>query len=174
MTKDSTYALDLLTTRRTKEAYLDVMSSDPALFDHMLEIAITNHEDAGWRAAWLIGHCMDKDDVRVKPRIDRILQSAKTASEGHLRQLLIILQNLTLDDDSEGLLFDLCANIWESTQHAPALRINALKCIVKTVSNYPELINECEVLFQEEYIAALSPGIRRSARRMIDSLQKIQ
>jgi len=88
-------------------------------------------------------------------------------SDSHQRELLKILLMIELDERYEGILFDICIDIWEQINKAPSVRINALRLIVKIANSHPELKQEISFLTQDHYFASLSPGARHSALKIM-------
>ena len=83
------------------------------------------------------------------------------------RELLKILLMMELDEKYEGLLFDICMNVWEQIDKAPSVRINALKMIIKIANKHPELRQEISFLTQDHYLQSFSPGARHSVTKLM-------
>jgi len=77
---------------------------------------------------------------------------------------------MELNEDYEGYLFNLCLNVWEQIDKAPAVRVNALKFIVKIAKKYPDLAKEISFLTADHYLESLSPGARHSVSKMMRDL----
>ncbi len=86
--------------------------------------------------------------------------------DGHQRELLKILYRMELSEEQEGIVFDLCMNVWEQVGKAPSVRHNAFRMISRIASKYPGLSNEIAMITQEHYLETLSPGVRRSVMKM--------
>jgi hypothetical protein len=156
-----------LLTNTYKGDLIVQMGSHPEFFTEALQLAVSNVQPYGWRAAWLLWSCMTKNDPRVQGSIPMMLEALPQREDGHQRELLKVLYMMELDEEQEGRLFDLCAGIWEQAAKSPGVRMNALKHILKIAAKYPELKNEIAFLVQSHYLDSLSPGARRSAIRMV-------
>jgi hypothetical protein len=75
---------------------------------------------------------------------------------------------MELDKKYEGILFDICMDVWEQISKAPSVRVNALKLIVKIANKHPELKQEISFLAQDHYLESLSPGARHSVRKLMN------
>ncbi len=136
----------------------------------MVEIATSNPNPLSWRAAWLLNDCMENNDPRIKPLLKIVIQSLNHKKDGHQRELLKIIYRMDVPEELEGVLFDKCVSIWESTKKTPSVRIMAFKVLIKTAVKYPALKNELKLLTQKHYTESLSPGIKRSLTKMISLL----
>lgn len=111
---------------------------------------------------------MEKNDRRVQKYLDRIIDTLPSKSDGHARELLMILQQMELEDEQEGKVFDICISIWEKIQKQPSVRLNAFKLMLMIVKKYPELLNEITFLTESQYTDTLSEGVKHSISKMID------
>ena len=153
-----------------KNEMISFMKSHPEHFEEAIQLAITDEQPYSWRAAWLLWSCIEENDKRIQKNINKIVNAVKSKSDSHQRELLKILLMMELNEKYEGVLFDLCMNIWEQISKAPAVRVNALKFIVKIANKHPELKKEISFLAQDHYLESLSPGARHSVRRLMNEL----
>ncbi len=147
------------------------INDDPALFKTFIEKALSDDQPHAWRAAWILGHCTSANDQRLVPYTERMVQSIPGRKDGHQRELLKLLQKVDLDDDLEGWLFDHCMSIWEAIGKTPSVRIVAFRMLAKIAGKYPELVHELSILTQNEYTETLSPGVKRSLKKIAENLQ---
>jgi hypothetical protein len=159
--------IQLFKTVRNKEKLLHYVSQNPDAFNVLLALSLEENTPEAWRAAWLVGHTMRKNDHRIIPSIDILIKILKEAKEGHQRQLIILLLKMELNEEQEGKLFDSCLSIWEQINCIPSTRITALKFILKTVKKFPELKNEIKLWTQDMYLETLSPGIKNSVLKQV-------
>jgi len=115
----------------------------------------------------LLGHIQKPDDIRLFPYLDRFLEIMNQCSDGHQRQLLIILNKMRLNEDQQGLAFDCALTIWEAIGKIPSVRISAFDVLLRIAESHPELRNEIEHWAQPMYTDSLSPGIRNSLFRRL-------
>lgn len=164
-------ALEVILMRRKKPEMVEYLNSHPEHFDEAMNLALSQELPFCWRAAWLVGGHIGKDDPRVKPYIQTILEVLPESRDGHQRELLKILLMMDLEEEHESLLFDLAVTLWEQIRKKPSVRFFAFKCMVRTAEKYPELTNEILVLAQPHYVNPLSPGIRNSILKTLKKLE---
>ena len=153
-----------------KEEMVAFLKSQPEHFNEAMELAISDDQPFAWRSAFLLSSCMEDNDARVKKYIKPILACINSKNDGHQRELLKILYRMQLTDKSEGIVFDICIRLWEQISKDPSVRITALKFIFKIAKQHPELLNEITPLMQVHYLELLSPGVKRSVKRMIEEI----
>ena len=153
-----------------KDDMISFMNSHPECFEEAVELALSDKQPYSWRAAWLLWSVIEENDKRIKKFTKRIVNAAKTKGDSHQRELLKILLMLELDERYEGILFDICMNVWEQISKAPSVRVNALKLIVKIANKHPELKQEIYFLAQDHYLESLSPGAKHSVKKIISEI----
>jgi len=150
-----------------KDEMISFMDAHPEFFEEAIELAIANKQPYSWRAAWLLWSCMEENDQRIQKYIKKIVDSLNTKDDGHQRELLKIFLQMELKEEYEGILFNICMDIWEQINKKPSVRINALKFIIKIAKKHPELSQEITFLTQDHYLESLSPGIKHSVSKMM-------
>lgn len=160
-------ALEHTLTSFYKDGMIRYLSEHPEDFEEAVQLAVSDKQPYSWRAAWLLWSCMEKDDDRIRPHIDTILDVMPTMKDGQQRELIKILCNMELDELHEGRLFSFCMDLWEQIHKKPSVRWNAFMYILKMAGKYPELMNEVALLTQEQYMETLSPGVRHSLSRLM-------
>ncbi len=157
----------LFKTYRTKKDLIRYAKKTPQLFLLLIQESLLPKSEDAWRAAWLLGHIQKPDDIRLFPYLDRFLEIMNQCSDGHQRQLLIILNKMRLNEDQQGLAFDCALTIWEAIGKIPSVRISAFDVLLRIAESHPELRNEIEHWAQPMYTDSLSPGIRNSLFRRL-------
>lgn len=152
--------------RQNKEELIATIHADPSQFLESIRIALSDKQPYAWRAAWILGHCVHKDDPRIRDHITGFITALHNKKDGHQRELLKILMKMDLNETQEGLLFDECMNIWESLGKSPSVRIAAFRILIKIADKYPDLHKEIMFLTESQYLEYLSPGIKRSVEKM--------
>ncbi len=160
-------ALEHLLTHFYKDEMISYMESHPEDFKEAIELAISNKQPYSWRAAWLLWSCMEENDRRIRGYIRKIIDALKNKNDGHQRELLKILLQIELKEKDEGILFNICMDVWEQINKDPSVRFTALKFIIKIAKKHPDLSHEIEFLLQEQYLASLSPGVKKSISKMM-------
>ena len=162
--------LEIILSTTYKEQMISYLNSHPESFEEAVQLAIGNKQPYSWRSAWLLWSCMQKNDHRIQPYVQDMINALSEKKDGHQRELIKILLDMDLTEEQEGYLFDLCSSVWEKTHKNPSVRFTAFKFLVKMAKKHPDLINEITFLCQEHYLESLSPGVKRSLSRMIKGM----
>jgi len=144
------------------------MENHPEYFEEAIELAVADKQPYSWRAAWLLWSCMEENDQRIKKYIEDIVSVVKDKNDGHQRELIKILLQMELKEKYEGILFNICMDVWEQINKSPSVRITALKFIIKIAKKHPELSQEISFLTQDHYLESLSPGVKHSVSKMMN------
>jgi hypothetical protein len=160
----------MFTTRFARDEMIKKVNSNIRTFNETISIAISDKEPQGWRAAWMLNHSSKKKDQRLIEHTDSLIAAIKNKKDGHQRELVKLISKIELNEDQEGLLFDVCMNIWETPSKSPSVRSFAFQFIVSLVKKYPELKQEIDFLTQPEYLESLSPGIRKGLEKRVKEI----
>lgn len=153
-----------------KNEMISFMNTHPEYFEEAIELAISDNQPFAWRAAWLLWSCMKENDQRIQKYIKDIVNSVTTKNDGHQRELLKILLQMDLNKKYEGLLFNVCLDVWEQINKNPSVRLTALKFIIKIAKKHPDLSKEITFLTQDQYLESLSPAVKKSISKMMKEL----
>ena len=163
-------ALEKTLTSCYKDEMISFMNAHPECFDEAVELALSDKQPYSWRAAFVLWSVIEENDKRIKKHINKIVKAVKDKNDGHQRELLKILLMMQLDDKYEGILFDICMNVWEQIDKSPSVRVNALKMIIKIAEKHTELIKEISFLAQDHYLESLSPGAKHSVKKLMSKI----
>jgi len=163
-------ALEHILTSSYKVDMIAWMDAHPEDFEEAIKLAVSNKQPYSWRAAWLLWSCMEKNDQRIQGYVKSIIDILSVRDDNQLRELLIILHQMEINEELEGLLFNHCISIWEKINKKPSLRITAFKIIVKIAKKHPDLSREIIFLTQNQYLDSLSPAAYKSVTNMIKGL----
>ena len=150
-----------------KDFVVQMFKEQSEVFDAGLALALRDEQPLSWRATWILKHSMQKNDARVFPLIDELISMIPKRTESHQRETINVLSKMTLNDEQEGKMFDLCMTLWENLNKPPAIRYVAFKFIYTVCEKYPDLNSELEFICQEQYLETLSPGIKKSIMKLI-------
>jgi len=159
-------------THEYKDGMIVFLNTHPAYVIEAIELAIKDEQPYSWRSAWLLWSCMDKYHLICQEHTDAIINSIPSKSDGHQRELLKILYVLNLNDDQEGLVYDMCVRLWEDIQKKPSIRYTAYRFLIKIAQKHPDLLNEIKYLTEKQYIETLSPGIKKGIYKLIQTVKK--
>lgn len=163
--------LEHILTNSYKSDMISYMNTHPEDFEEAIKLAIADKHPYSWRAAWLLWSCMEKNDQRIHKYLGKIIDTLPTKSDDQLRELLIILQRMDLEDEYEGRVFDICVNSWKKIGKQPSVRYNAFKLMIKIIKKHPDLSKEITFLTESRYIDSLSDTVKKSISKMITELK---
>ncbi|MBT3612447.1 MAG: hypothetical protein HN522_05855 [Flavobacteriales bacterium] len=169
----SAQLLKLLEGRVDRKKIITILNNgvDNKGFNFLVSHMQKHVKSSSWRSAWIINNAMDKNDIRLKNLLTKIIQSISDKEDGHQRELLkVVMKMEPLNEDAEGYFFDVCINLWEEVNKQPAVRYYAGCYILTIATKYPEIKNELGVLFGDYYIQSLSPGIKQIFERKLAEL----
>lgn len=144
------------------------LDSEKSMFNKMVRLSMKNEKNYSWRAAWLLSRSMIKNDPRCRPFILKIIKSIPEKEAGHQRELLKIINKFNWTKKQEGILFDICVKLWIDIKVKSGTRYYAMEILLKISKKYPELKNEINYLFEDNYLNNLSPGIRSNFLKKVN------
>jgi hypothetical protein len=156
-----------------KSDLIRYIQSHPEDFEEVIELALSNRQPYSWRATWILWSCMEKNDKRILKYINQIIDSIPKSPDNQIRELLIILQRMDIDDAYEGKLFDYCIDLWEKIDKQPSLRYNAFKLMIQIIKKHPDLYSEIIWLTESRYLDTFSDNVRKSISITIERIRKI-
>ena len=159
--------LEQVLTNSYKAGMISFMATHPEVFEEAIQLAISDKQPYSWRAAWLLWSIMEVNDPRIQGYIKDIIGAISNRNDDHQRELLKILLLMEINEESEGLLYDLCVTVWEKIKKKPSVRFTAIKMMVKIAKNHPDLSREIILLTQDQYVDSLSPAATKSVFKMI-------
>jgi hypothetical protein len=163
--------LEVILSTSYKADMISYMVVHPEAFDEAINLALKDNQPYSWRASWLLWRSIVENDIRVQPYINDIIYSLTTKSDDHQRELIKILQKMVLNNEAEGILFNVCVSVWGEIGKKPSVRFNAFKMIIKIAQNHPELINEIDFITENQYMDSLSSSAKKSIFKMIKGLK---
>lgn len=157
---------DILLGRFNKIQVIELVNQDEHAFHKVLQFSLGDEEKLGWRAAWVLYHATEEQDIRLINHIPSLIDAIRDKKDGHQRELLRTILKLHPEEEKEGELFDICMDIWEQIGKIPSTRLFAFRVMLHIAKKYPELNAELSFLVQEHYTETLSPGIKKSLQKM--------
>lgn len=159
--------LEHILSHAFKEQMMAYAAAHQEDFEELIDLAICDRRPYNWRGAWLLCSTMGDNDLRVGRRLDDLIAVVSSCEPNHQRELMRVLLRMELNDEQEGVVYDLAVKNWERLGLKPAVRYIAFRMILKIAKKYPELRDEIRQLTQEHYLESLSPGVRNSVWKMV-------
>jgi hypothetical protein len=162
----------ILSGRFDRDELVQQIHTDVGLRDEAIQLMLQIEQPYGWRAAWVMKEYFRMHKSQVYRYLNRILKLILNTDDSHQRELLHIVEVAELDDEQEGMLFDICLTLWESIGKKGSVRHVSFNLLARIIKKYPELKNEIQHLVTEEYLEPLSPGIRKAVEKEIGRVLK--
>lgn len=164
---DEQSPLKYVLTHNYKDGMIKFVMDNPVVFDELFELSISDDQPYSWRSAWLIWDCIEDNDPRLASKIDLILDIYPSLSESQQREYLMTLDKVELNEQQEGILYNLCESLWKDVKQKASIRYRAFKMMIKIMKKYPELQTEFPFLITDYYIQNLSRGAKHSVNKLI-------
>lgn len=155
-----------------KDDLMEYIETHPKSIEALLQLAILNKPPHSARAAWLLSKVANKNKRKIKVYVLQMIAVLRVVKDGQKRSLINVLRQLDLEETAEGMLYDVCVDIWIDLKKIPSARFTAFKFIVEIGTKYPELYHELILLTEDHYLESLSQGIKRITYRMINDYKK--
>lgn len=149
-----------------KEQMILYVKNNPESVKELIKLSIEDKQPFSWRGAWLLWSCIEKNDIRVRKEINKIIKAIHNKKDGHQRELIKILSKMELTEKQESYIYDISMNILKDIKKNPSVRFIALKFMIEIIKKYPEINNELEFLYQEHFLNTFSPGIRNAILKL--------
>ncbi len=163
--------LERVLTGSHKEEMISYLSAHPEDFEEAIKLAIADKQPYSWRAAWVLWSCVEENDIKLRNKVKDIIDVLPDRKDNQQRELLKILQMMEIDEEHEGLLFELCVTLWKDISNQASVRYNAFKLLVKFAQKYPELSSEISFLTGSQYVNSLSAGVKRCVSKMMKGIR---
>lgn len=160
---------NILDNRLDKDFLIQLFQEQAEVHAEAIQVALSKQQPQAWRATWILAHCTTKNDARIRPYLSDFIQNIINQKDGHQRETLKIIDKMILDEEQEGILFDICMSTWENISKSSSVRYLAFKFIYKTCHKYPELNGELTFISQDHYLETLSPGIQKIIKKIINT-----
>lgn len=122
------------------------------------------------RATWVLNHIWDKYPHMVKPYITDLINHLKTEpSEAVQRNIIRILQDAEIPEESTGFLTDFCFERLLNPKSSIAVRAFSIPVLYKIAQQYPELQEELKLCLNE-IIPNASSGLKNRSRNYLKKL----
>lgn len=162
-------ALEHLIDNSHKKELVPYLNKQPAYFNELIRLALSNKPHYSWRAAWVLWSCVEKNDKRIRKHVGKIIKTIPKRQDSQQRELIILLEKMELGSANEGLLYDICSEIWKQPSKNPSLRSHALKTMYRIAKHHPELLEEVNALNASPYIDNVSETVKNNISKFIRS-----
>jgi len=165
-------SLEHILSKLLKKELIAYIESNPKKVVEVIQLAKSNKPPHSSRAAYLLSKIITKNSIDIEQHVVQILDILPLVEDGQQRDLINVLNEITLSEEEEGILYDLCISFWSDLNKIPSIRFNAFRYILKTCKKYPELNNELILLTEDYYLDTLSQGIKKAILKRLQELKE--
>ncbi|MBX7227301.1 MAG: hypothetical protein K1X55_14795 [Chitinophagales bacterium] len=138
-------------------------------FLELMHLFLTDEYRVVQRVAWVMGALGEIHPEWFLNFIPDIIQKIKQPEhEAVKRNCLRILTFISISEEWQGELFDICFNIIGSFEELPAPKAYAIAIITKYIKVYPELAQELDILLQQ-ILPHEGPAVKSKAKQFYKS-----
>lgn len=139
----------------------------------LTELLYAEDHDLAWRSTWLLNQLSPNDLKKFHLNVEALIHQAQARGHSQQRECFKLLEKLVIPEDYLSLYFDWAEQVWMDISLQSSVRISALRALERVTIIYPDLKGELEALSSQELLEPLSPGIRKQAQKIFQSLAKL-
>lgn len=162
-------------SKRNTDYMASVIGNNEALFDEIMNVALSSDTNVSGRAFWVVETVWLKYPYLINPYINDLIDFlAKTKKDNQRRHSLKILSSIDLqklDEDRIGRLIDHCFTWLEDGINPTAVKMFAMEIIFNYVKIEPVLAKELIAVIENQY-GDSTPGFKNRADKMLKILYK--
>lgn len=148
-----------------KEDMIKFVKAKPERFDELVELSLSNKQPVSWRANSVLNSIIIKNDIRLRYKIDQVLELIPISNDSNRRELLKLFMKMEIPESKQSEFIDVCINLWVDVDIKPSVRCYAFRILIDYAKKYPELISELIPLTEDIYMDSLSDGIKRALKK---------
>lgn len=174
MTKEE--LVELLDSWDNIEIVVKELSHSPEYFRLLMSIALHNHEQRSWRAAYLADKIHDDHPEMLIPYLPEIIKKLETENNGSKkRHYLKLIGMNTIEPKFFGFLVDYCLTAFTSAKEAIAVRVHAMQILFNISEKEKDLKPEILAVIEHEMEFHSTAGIISRGSKLAKKLrQQIQ
>ena len=165
-----TYFFDRFNVRISKkdvEIIVEEIFEYPQSLSALIEVLVQGNEQQSVLASWVLTHAVDRDNSLLEPYVADVVQFlCYTKSNGAKRSCLRALESTKINDDSKGVLIDLCFKFMLSSSDPIAVKAFSMTVIYNCAINETEVLRELQLVLEEKMLFE-STGFNSRAKKII-------
>jgi hypothetical protein len=128
------------------------VGADSKRFDELVKVFLNGPYRVTQRAAWPISNCVELHPTLVRPHLKKLLSylGKKDEHDGVKRNILRLLQFISIPYSLQGKTVDLCFQFLRDTKQPIAIRVFAMTVLANLAKENPELKNEIIPLIEDQ------------------------
>ncbi|MDJ1483478.1 hypothetical protein QNI16_23465 [Cytophagaceae bacterium YF14B1] len=144
------------------------ISYDSQRFSELIELFLSGEYRLSQRAAWPVSYCVEEYPNLIQPYLSQIITIAqqKDIHPAVTRNVLRLLQNITIPEELEGEIIDFCFVILKDRSQPSAIRAFAITVAANICQQYEELQQELCLLI-EDHLPYEKPAFKSRATKLL-------
>ncbi len=166
----------LATGKPSNPEYLhlqDQLLQKPQLLKEVVVAFLGGPATITQRAAGLLLDCVRKNPCSLSPFLEEMLVTinAEDASDAIKRNTIRLLQFISIPEELEGEVMDVCFSFLSRNKEAVAIKAFSMTVLCQLAQKYPEIINELKVLIIDR-LPFEKPAFTSRAGKVLQVLAK--
>jgi len=172
--KEITEGLGQDRSKRAVDLWVDRLAKEHFDLATYLDVVLTTEPPVNWYLTWTLNHYFDRYPHLGLEKQRMLWERLRSIEhKGIKRDLWRILSSLELDEDLAGEVFERGILIVRSSAQEVAVRAHAMKVLLNVTKNYPELVDELDLILNDLMIDA-SAGVKARAKNYRKEIKKIK
>ncbi len=139
-------------SKAEKDKLVKHIGTDAQRFAVLVNVLVQGPSRVTERAAWLLSYCVENHPTLVKTHLKTLvpLLSKPDASDAVKRNLLRMMQFISLPKAQQGKVIDCCFTFLSNPKERIAVRVFAMTVLGRLANEIPELANELIPLIEDQ------------------------
>jgi|SRR6056300_522526 len=113
-----------------KEDMIKFVKAKPERFDELVELSLSNKQPVSWRANSVLNSIIIKNDIRLRYKIDQVLELIPISNDSNRRELLKLFMKMEIPESKQSEFIDVCINLWVDVDIKPSVRCYAFRILI--------------------------------------------
>jgi len=147
------------------------VGEDSGRFEELVNIFLRGPIRVTINASWALGYCVQNHPALIKQCLPKIIKAAKhtTAPDAVKRNLVRLLQYITIPKKLQGTVANLCFQFIENKKEAVAIKVFSMTVLSNLAKENPELKPELIAVIEDQLPYA-KPAYLSMAKKVLREL----
>ncbi len=144
------------------------IGADPKRFAELVQLFLAGPYRITQRASWPLSTCIENHPQLITPHLRKILALLQQEGihDAVKRNVLRLLQYITIPKSLQGIVIDLCFKYLSGTQEPVAIRAFSITLLTNLAGNIPELKNELISIIEQRLPYEKPAFVSRSTKAL--------
>jgi len=158
----------------TRDQLMALAIDKRSCFEALMYFFLDNevHWRYNQRASWPVSILAERKPEWLLPYMDAMIEAALEARHAAVRRNVVrLLQFMTIPQDYEGRIYDMCFQFLLDGSEMVAVRVFSMTVLAHIAVNYPDMIPELVTTIKSYYDTG-SAAYKSRAKKLIKTLEK--